>query len=70
MASQSPLLKEIYEKKGKKMAQAPLPGNIKGKVPPFMKGRKNAAEERQRAIGSDAAKRRLAKMNGKKIEGK
>jgi hypothetical protein len=68
MASQSSLLKEIYEKKGKKMAATP-PTNGRP-MPPFMKGRKNAAEDRNREMGSAAAKRRLAKMSGKKIEGK
>lgn len=64
----SNLLKEVYEKRGKKKmatdGQVDTNDNDPGKVPPFMKGR-NKPDVRADAK-KDAAKRRLATMRGKK----
>lgn len=66
---QLPLLKEVYEKKGKKMAtdgQNDLPAEPAngGKVPSFMKGR-NKPDVRADAK-KEAAKRKLAALRGGK----
>lgn len=56
------LLKEVYEKKGKKMA-ADIPGQARN-MPPFMKA-KGKPDEKARARQA-AAKARLAQMAAKK----
>lgn len=60
------LLKEVYEKKGKKMAtdgQNDLPAEPTGnKVPPFMAKRGNKQPDARADAKRDAAKRRLAMM--------
>lgn len=76
MASQSSILKEVYEKRKRKMAtDGQVDTNDNNRVPPFLKGRRSPnggkAKEQERQAMSDAASRRLAKMRGgKKPEGK
>lgn len=60
------------KKYGSKMAtdgQVDTNDNVRGKMPPFMKGRK-APNEDARKMKSEAAKRRLAMMTQKKPKGK
>lgn len=59
------LLKEVYEKKGKKMAtdgQVDTNDNAKGGVPSFMAKRGNKQPDARADAKRDAAKRRLAMM--------
>jgi hypothetical protein len=60
--SHQPLLKEVYEK-GKPVAQIP-----EKKLPPWMNKNKNATGDKTRQVKSEAAKRRLQAMSGKKPE--